>query len=122
MKRLNLGSGARPLEGYVNVDLSPGMPGVGLVHDLDRMPWPFENDSIDEIVMAHCLEHLADCNAAMREIHRILAGNSGNYLRSTFYLATRICGSNPQAFFWAPDLFLLCTTEWQLFRFRFQSL
>jgi len=69
--RLNLGSGARPKEGFINVDLAP-MPGVDLVHNLDEMPWPWEENSVDYIQMHQVLEHLADHNAAMREIHRIL--------------------------------------------------
>ena len=70
--KLNLGSGGRPLEGYVNVDISANAPKVNHVFDLDRTPWPFESDSVDEIVMSQCLEHLEDHNLAMREIHRVL--------------------------------------------------
>jgi SAM-dependent methyltransferase len=70
--KINLGSGGRPLDGYVNVDINPDSPGVNVVHDLDQYPWPFESDSIDEVVMFHCLEHLIDHNRGMREVHRIL--------------------------------------------------
>lgn len=70
--KLNLGSGATPLKGYTNVDKYANSPGVDVVHDLDRTPWPFEPDSVDEIAMSQCLEHLEDCNRAMKEIHRIL--------------------------------------------------
>ena len=69
--KLNLGSGGRPRKGYVNVDLAP-MPGVDLVHNLDEFPWPWEDGSVDHIEMHQVLEHLADHNRAMREIHRIL--------------------------------------------------
>jgi SAM-dependent methyltransferase len=72
MKKVNLGSGGRPLEGYVNVDIASYAPKVDVVHDLDVYPWPFESESVDEIVMAQCLEHLTDHNKAMQEIHRIL--------------------------------------------------
>lgn len=70
--RLNLGSGALPKTGYVNVDRNPAAPGVNLVHDLDIYPWPFADASVDELQMEHCLEHLVDHNRAMKEIHRIL--------------------------------------------------
>jgi len=70
--KLNLGSGGKPLEGYLNVDRNPSAPGVDIVHDLDDYPWPFETESIDEIIANHCLEHLIDQNRAMKEIHRIL--------------------------------------------------
>lgn len=72
MRKLNLGSGGRPLNEHINVDVSANAPLVDVVHDLDVYPWPFESDSIKEIVMAQCLEHLDDRNRAMKEIHRIL--------------------------------------------------
>ena len=70
--KLNLGSGGRPLKGYINVDVNANAPQVDIVHDLDIYPWPFESNTMDEIVMAQCLEHLEDRNQAMKEIHRIL--------------------------------------------------
>ena len=73
-----LGSGDRPIEGYVNVDMNPNAPKVDVVHDLDRFPWPFESNSADHIVMEHCLEHLTDHCRAMKELHRILKPPLGN--------------------------------------------
>lgn len=70
--KLNLGSGGRPLTGYVNVDRNPRAPGIDVVHDLDEHPWPFETEGIEEVFMDNCLEHLIDHNLAMKEIHRIL--------------------------------------------------
>jgi len=70
--KLNLGSGGRPIKGYVNIDMNPKAPMVDIIHNLDSMPWPFRDESADEIMMAHCLEHLNDHNLAMREIYRIL--------------------------------------------------
>ncbi len=72
MKKLNLGSGDRSLEGYINVDIKSFAPGVTMVCDLNIYPWPFEDGSVDEVNMDQCLEHLNDRNLAMREIHRIL--------------------------------------------------
>ncbi len=74
--KLNLGSGARPLEGYINVDKNPKSPEINIIWDLNKEPWPFENDSVDEIIMNNVLEHLEDCNRAMKEIYRILKKGS----------------------------------------------
>ena len=70
--KVNLGSGGRPKAGYLNVDANPRAPGVDLVQDLNDYPWPFDAESVDELVMEHCLEHLLDRNRAMKEIHRIM--------------------------------------------------
>jgi hypothetical protein len=54
--RLNLGSGGRPLEGWVNVDKNKNAVGVNVVHDLDEYPWPFETESVYEVFVSQCLE------------------------------------------------------------------
>lgn len=45
---------------------------VDLIFDLDYYPWPIKSESVDEVIMYHCLEHLIDHNRTMKEIHRIL--------------------------------------------------
>ncbi len=70
MRKLNLGSGEFPKPGFVNVDYySRIQPDV--VHDLDVIPYPFQEDEFDLVEADHCLEHLRDPFAVMREIHRI---------------------------------------------------
>ena len=55
--KLNLGCGMNKVDGFVNVDkfdtCNPDM-----VMDLEVFPWSFETDSVDEILLNHCLEHL----------------------------------------------------------------
>ncbi len=70
MKKLNLGSGGFYKDGYVNVDLSPAAK-PDVIHDLGVVPYPFADDEFDLVEADHCLEHLPDPFAAMREIHRI---------------------------------------------------
>jgi len=56
MKKLNLGCGANKVVGCINVDMY-GNPDIK--HNLDEYPYPFENDSVDEIYAFHLLEHLS---------------------------------------------------------------
>lgn len=71
MKKLNLGCGEDKKEGYVNVDFhSHVMPDVQ--HDLNQMPYPFEDNSFDLIETFHILEHLDKPLVVMQELHRIL--------------------------------------------------
>ena len=70
MKKINIGSGEFPKEGYVNVDYySVSTPDVK--HDLSKFPYPFAENEFDLVESDHCLEHLPDPFAVMREIHRI---------------------------------------------------
>jgi SAM-dependent methyltransferase len=70
MKKLNLGSGAFPKEGYVNVDLTPDY-GAEVIHDLREFPYPFADDEFDLVEADHCLEHLPEPFRVIRELHRI---------------------------------------------------
>ncbi len=70
--KINLGCGRFRLEGFVNVDRDPGVA-PDLVHDLDRLPYPFEGGTATEILASHVLEHLSDPFAAVGEWCRILS-------------------------------------------------
>jgi hypothetical protein len=67
---LNLGSGNKPLEGALNLDVSPATrPDV--VHDLNQVPWPFKDDAFDEVHGYDVLEHVDNVVTFMQEVHRI---------------------------------------------------
>ncbi len=53
--RLNLGCGAKHLDGYINVDKF-GNPDLKL--DLETFPWPWEDNSVVAVELHHVLEHL----------------------------------------------------------------
>ncbi|OYT40915.1 MAG: hypothetical protein B6U86_03390 [Candidatus Altiarchaeales archaeon ex4484_43] len=74
MKVLDVGCGERKKEiedaDVVGVD-SIALPGVDVVHDLDRFPWPFNDDEFDLVIMDDVLEHLSDTLKVIEELHRI---------------------------------------------------
>ena len=77
--KLNLGSGSKILKGYVNVDkFQYYKPDV--VHDLEKFPYPFEDNSVDEILLSHVLEHIGQnpdvFNNIIKELYRICKNNS----------------------------------------------
>jgi SAM-dependent methyltransferase len=50
------------------------LPGVDVVADLDRCrdgPLPFPDDSVDEMLLAHFIEHVRDPLPLMQELHRM---------------------------------------------------
>ncbi len=70
MKRLNVGCGFDIREGWINLD-SAKLDGVDVVHDLSMIPFPFEDNSMDEIACQDVLEHV-DYPIVLQELHRIL--------------------------------------------------
>ena len=68
--RLNIGSGADKIPGWIGIDLQ----GADLALNL-RWGLPFADGAADLAYSSHCLEHqyLADALATLREIHRVLA-------------------------------------------------
>ncbi len=71
--KLNLGCGDDIREGYTNVDFRQTHPSV-LQVDLSKFPWPFADNSVDEILMLDFLEHFpfAQTKQILLECFRIM--------------------------------------------------
>jgi len=83
--KLHVGCGGKIKEGFVNLDVVK-LKGVDVVHDLNKFPWPFPNDSFDEIIAEHILEHLDDFNKVINEIWRISKPNARMRVEAPYYL------------------------------------
>ncbi|MBN1918076.1 MAG: methyltransferase domain-containing protein [Verrucomicrobia bacterium] len=69
---LHLGCGKSARTGCLNVDRIE-LPGVDVVWDLNRRPWPFAAGVWHDVIAHHVFEHLDDLVQSIRELHRILA-------------------------------------------------
>lgn len=68
--RVDLGCGTAKRPGFIGLDLFE-LPGVDHVIDLTADPFPFEDDSVDEVFSAHFLEHIDEPNHVFEEIGRV---------------------------------------------------
>ena len=67
-KRINIGSGERRLQGYVNVDI---LPGADVVCDITKgLPWGKEE--IEEVVADYVLCQIKEIKYVLNEIWRVL--------------------------------------------------
>jgi len=70
---LVLGAGNYPVPGATNHDLHIHRPEITVAHDLNDVPWPWEDNSFNEILAWAVLEHLRiNLLESMAECWRIL--------------------------------------------------
>lgn len=69
--KLNLGCGTDYKQGWINVDT--GNVYCDVKHNIEKFPWPFEDSSVNEILMKHVFEHISKTNfiGVMKEIYRV---------------------------------------------------
>ena len=72
--RLDLGCGPNKREGFKGVDARQFDGKVDTVFDLRKTPWPWKNDSVDEVHCSHFLEHLTGAERVpfFNELYRVL--------------------------------------------------
>jgi SAM-dependent methyltransferase len=87
--RLNLGCGTDIRPGFVNLD-SAALPGVDVVHDLNRLPLPLEDGAFVEVVCQDVLEHLPEWPQVVGEIHRVLRPGGRLVMRSPHYTSRAV--------------------------------
>jgi len=71
--RLNLGSGPKPIKGFKSVDIRKDL-NPDYCFDVTKFPWPFKNNSVDEVRCSHMLEHIdgKDRFPFFNELYRVM--------------------------------------------------
>lgn len=78
MKRLNVGCGSNPLEGFINLD-GPWQPHADVHFNLEECGdklLPFRDDVFDELMMIHTVEHIKNLLPLMQELWRVAKPNA----------------------------------------------
>jgi predicted SAM-dependent methyltransferase len=88
--KLNIGCGKDIKEGYVNLDVVDY--GGNQIHDLNKFPYPYEDNSFDEVFASHILEHLDNFHDYITEIYRILKPGGLLIVYAPFFLNTKYFG------------------------------
>ncbi len=70
-RTLDVGCGPYKIPGAVGIDQQL-WPGVDVVYNLERYPWPFADGAFERVICRHSLGHLSDVVKAIEEIHRVL--------------------------------------------------
>lgn len=70
MKILDLGCGNKKHPGAVGIDINPSSD-ADIIHDLNSVPYPFDDSVFDEIIADNVIEHLDNVILIMEELSRI---------------------------------------------------
>jgi SAM-dependent methyltransferase len=82
---LDIGCGSRKAEpGAIGIDVSPDSA-ADHVWNLDRYPWPLEDDRFSRIHMSHVIEHLDDPMRAMAEVYRVAADGADVFVTTPHF-------------------------------------
>lgn len=54
---LDVGSGSNKQDGCIGMDIQK-LPETDIVHDWEKMPWPFKRETFTRVLMIHVMEHV----------------------------------------------------------------
>jgi SAM-dependent methyltransferase len=76
---LHLGCGDTKKSGAIGVDIMKDSA-ADVIHNLNKFPYPFQDDQFDEIYAINILEHLDNIPKVMEEIYRITKNKARVYI------------------------------------------
>lgn len=103
-KKLNVGCGKNIKEGYINLDIKQ-IPGIDVIHDLNKFPYPLKSNDFDEILCQDILEHVDNLLLVMNEIYRILKPNGLLKIRVPHFTSSIAFNDPTHKHFFAWDSF-----------------
>jgi len=77
--KLNLGCENEYLEGWINIDFDKRVKS-DFCFDLNKVPYFFEENSVDEVLASGILEHLDNVSEVMMELYRICKHKAKIYI------------------------------------------
>lgn len=86
--KLDIACGQNKTPDFYGVDIAKA-PGVDLVYDLEKFPWPFPDNSVETAVCVHYIEHTKDIIKFMDELYRILKPGATIIIRAPYYNSMR---------------------------------
>ena len=81
---LDVGCGSAKFPGAVGLDRS-AQTDADVVHDLDVVPYPFDDSSFDHVLMQDVIEHVEHPISVISELHRILRPGGRLQLRTPHF-------------------------------------
>lgn len=109
--KLDLACGKNKKKGFIGVDV---WEGADLVCDLESFPWPFENDSVDEVFCSHYIEHVPNLVSFANELHRIMRPGARATIVAPYYSSIRAWQDPTHLRAISENTFLYFNKQWRL--------
>ena len=71
LRILDVGCGINKYPGSIGIDRNPASR-ADVLCELDRLPYPFRDNSFDQVRAIHVIEHVSDVIATIEEFHRLV--------------------------------------------------
>lgn len=81
---LDVGCGVKKFTGSIGIDNNPRTK-ADVLCDLDHFPYPFRDNSFDQLRAIHVIEHVADVIRTMEEFHRLVRPGGNVILETPHY-------------------------------------
>ena len=86
--KLSVACGQIRQDGFIGID-KVKTDATDIIWDLETYPWPFEDNSVDEILCSHYAEHTKDLIKFVDEIHRIMKQGAKATIIAPYYANMR---------------------------------
>lgn len=108
--KLDIACGKNKKNGFTGVDI---WKGADIVVDLKKFPWPFEDNSVDEIFCSHYIEHTPDLISFANELYRIMKPGAKAEIIAPYYSSIRAWQDPTHLRAISENTFLYFNKEWR---------
>lgn len=84
MRILDVGCGVNKYPGAIGVDRN-ARTRADVLCELDHFPYPFRDDSFDQLRAVHVIEHVSDVIRTVEEFHRLVRDGGSIYIVTPHY-------------------------------------
>ena len=118
--KLDLACGSNKQKGFTGVDITKKNTKADIAHDLLVYPWPFADNSVDEVWCSHYLEHLPHGTGLqdgmvdfMNEVWRILKPGAVARFLTPYYASSRAFQDPYHTRYITESTYLYFTKDWR---------
>lgn len=108
--KLDIACGKNKKPGFTGVDI---WDGADIVADLEQFPWPFADNSVDEVFCSHYIEHTPDLISFANELYRIMKVGAKAEIIAPYYSSIRAWQDPTHLRAISENTYLYFSKEWR---------